>query len=596
LPNQSRLPLVIGVTGHRDLQPQDREPLGAALRAWFAELRRTLPSTPLVLLSPLAEGADRLVARVFLEAGAGERLLVPLPMQLHEYERDFASGESLKEFRALCAAGQSFEVPSTLFREPLPPEDAPDWRERGYERVGAFIVRYSHLMLALWDGHDTGQRGGTSEVVRFRLEGLPDRLLARGDPLDPPEIGPLYHLPTPRSSARAGTGAPGAPGAPRALYPPAWGSHAEAAESTRRFLEQLETFNRDATAFQAKHPTRVERSRAWLYSGAAGSNAAAPAAAPAGPPLGEAESHILGVYAVADAMALWNQRLAYRMVVFLLVLGVGAVLWNQVYGARADLLAAVGYLSWLLFALLVYYAATRFAWQQKHLDFRSLAEGLRVQFFWRIAGLDVSVADSYLRGHRQELQGVRQSLRFADLLAFASCRLEPPCAVERLRFVQREWIEGQRRYFVGAEGRGGIVDRDQRRLRRASWAMRASIALGALALAVTFLQHQLLPPLLPIPLLLAAATLAFASAAAIAAYSEIMGLAAHVRNGRKMGEFFRRAEERLKPVLEPADDGAPPLSSEAAERVLIDIGREALAENGEWLILHKDRPWELSLG
>jgi hypothetical protein len=56
------LPLVIGVTGHRDLRSEDRETLAGRLREIIAELRVRYPHTPLILLSPLAEGADRLAA------------------------------------------------------------------------------------------------------------------------------------------------------------------------------------------------------------------------------------------------------------------------------------------------------------------------------------------------------------------------------------------------------------------------------------------------------------------------------------------------------------------------------------------------------
>ena len=57
------LSLVIGVTGHRDLCPEDREALEARVRAIFVELQNRYPATPLVLLSPLAEGADRLAVQ-----------------------------------------------------------------------------------------------------------------------------------------------------------------------------------------------------------------------------------------------------------------------------------------------------------------------------------------------------------------------------------------------------------------------------------------------------------------------------------------------------------------------------------------------------
>lgn len=50
------LPLVLGVTGHRGLRSQDHEALRCLVTDIFAELQNEYPSTPIILLSPLAEG------------------------------------------------------------------------------------------------------------------------------------------------------------------------------------------------------------------------------------------------------------------------------------------------------------------------------------------------------------------------------------------------------------------------------------------------------------------------------------------------------------------------------------------------------------
>jgi hypothetical protein len=61
-----------------------------------------LLDSPLVVLSALAEGADRLVAqRVLTRANA--RLIVPLPLARDEYMQDFESDESKREFLDLLA-------------------------------------------------------------------------------------------------------------------------------------------------------------------------------------------------------------------------------------------------------------------------------------------------------------------------------------------------------------------------------------------------------------------------------------------------------------------------------------------------------------
>jgi len=154
-------PLVIGVTGHRDLAPEAIPHIQESLDALFACLRRQYPHTPLRLLSPLAEGADRLVAKVALEHGA--ELVVPLPMPEAEYRKDFK--DSLSEFDALKAQA------SIVYTLPLTPEAAsadPDLsgacRDACYENVGLHIVKHSQLIVALWNGVPNAVRGGTARI------------------------------------------------------------------------------------------------------------------------------------------------------------------------------------------------------------------------------------------------------------------------------------------------------------------------------------------------------------------------------------------------------------------------------------------------
>src|SRR5271165_5032845 len=73
------LPLVVAVTGHRDLSPDEVPHIVQQVRALFIALNDRYPHTPILLLSSLAEGADRLVAHTALECGA--ELYVVLPME-----------------------------------------------------------------------------------------------------------------------------------------------------------------------------------------------------------------------------------------------------------------------------------------------------------------------------------------------------------------------------------------------------------------------------------------------------------------------------------------------------------------------------------
>ncbi|MGD0438347.1 MAG: hypothetical protein ABSB86_17955, partial [Bryobacteraceae bacterium] len=206
-------PLTIGVTGHRDLRDDDVDQLERKVKHILGRLRRQYPSTPLVVLSALAEGADRLVARIALRPEFGARLVVPLPMPRILYGMDFEIPGSLQEFDGLLEkADCCFEIsPGGDYEELLRPGDARDQR---YEEVGKYIVSRSQVLIALWDGVDSGKIGGTSSVVRFQTEGIRD---ANEDELQPPELFPVYHVLTPR---RSHPSPQGEPFRVKEIYPP----------------------------------------------------------------------------------------------------------------------------------------------------------------------------------------------------------------------------------------------------------------------------------------------------------------------------------------------------------------------------------------
>jgi hypothetical protein len=108
----------------------------------------------LAVVSPLAEGADRLVAARVLAREDAE-LEAVLPMDEAEYEADFASDASKSEFRSLLARA------SSIHRLPRSPG-----REEAYAAAGRYVVDRCDVLIAVWDGNPEEGRGGTAEIVR----------------------------------------------------------------------------------------------------------------------------------------------------------------------------------------------------------------------------------------------------------------------------------------------------------------------------------------------------------------------------------------------------------------------------------------------
>jgi hypothetical protein len=150
----------IGVTGHRTLA--DPEALRAPIREAIGRLKELLPAQEFVLIvvSALAEGADRLVAREVM-AVKGARLEVALPRPEGDYANDFHTDESKKEFRDLL------DRASYIWHAPVPQAPAEQGLEDGYEQAGRYVVDRSDAVIALWDGESSRGRGGTEEIVAY---------------------------------------------------------------------------------------------------------------------------------------------------------------------------------------------------------------------------------------------------------------------------------------------------------------------------------------------------------------------------------------------------------------------------------------------
>ena len=561
-------PLIIGVTGHRDLEPDDVPKLQHKVKHIFARLREKYPSTPLLVLSPLAEGADRLVARVGLELGA--RLVAPLPMQAALYEADFEEPGSVDEFRTLLAkAACAFEVAPVRDPESIrAPGPARDLR---YQIAGSYVVKQSQILIALWDGVDSGKTGGTSEMVRLRTEGAAG---AEDCDLRPPELFPVFHILTPR---RSNPHRSSEAFHLREIYPPVFPRPERGEDYYGKTLSDLDRFNRHIQrGGEALRKETAASKRKLLTTSHEAS-------------LTPAQALAFDQYSVADALALRFQRktvrahLALHLLVFASFLGF--VLFAELGEFRVYLLIAA--LLLMAAAFVTHRLSRKHALDGQSQDYRAVAEGARVRFFWRVAGIDDSVPENYLESLRSELDWIRHALRGWQ----ATCAPTNSAAFrETLEFVQKHWIDHERRYFSHA------AKTNRERAEQIEFLVKTAVAIPlaigvAVAIAAALnsafgygwwepeVREWLKWPMIGIELLLA-------SGALLHHFGERMAYSEHAREYRKMEGIFRNAHAILEKRLAASNlDGA--------RDCLRKLGQEALAENGEWVLLHRERPLEL---
>jgi hypothetical protein len=176
----------IGVTGHRKLEdPMAIEAL--VKKAIDAEVKNLFPeksrpkieryrhegTTPISyrVLSPLAEGADRVVARAVLNY-PDARLDAVLPLALEDYLEDFATEESRKEFEELLSRCRKpvFLRTRRIQDDRHSPEAQAELRRDAYAEVGRYVVDHCDVLIAVWDGKPSRGRGGTAEIVLYAQE------------------------------------------------------------------------------------------------------------------------------------------------------------------------------------------------------------------------------------------------------------------------------------------------------------------------------------------------------------------------------------------------------------------------------------------
>jgi len=179
-----KVPLIFGVTGHRDLREEDIVKLENSVFNILKEYKTKYPHTEIIVISALAEGADMLVARIAKKLGI--TLHVLLPYQQEEYLNSFMDRESNeKEFLELKEYASRFEINSCIHTYGA---------TKCYQQLGEKIANDSNILLALWDGVDNGKSGGTSAIVKYQRDGVKEN---RFDALDGNAI---FIITTPRES------------------------------------------------------------------------------------------------------------------------------------------------------------------------------------------------------------------------------------------------------------------------------------------------------------------------------------------------------------------------------------------------------------
>ena len=139
----------VGVTGHRDLLQSETKLYKKQIKEYLSKLSKSTDK-PLLLISPLADGVDRLFIKAGTELGLEYEVVLPMPIEL--YAKDFDEN-SLVEFNSLLVHAKKYSSIDIVDGKSVEDikEYGPD-RDEQYFAIGKYLAKKCDALVALWDG------------------------------------------------------------------------------------------------------------------------------------------------------------------------------------------------------------------------------------------------------------------------------------------------------------------------------------------------------------------------------------------------------------------------------------------------------------
>ncbi len=140
--------MIIGITGHQDLEKYDQQWIERSLEEYFVQ------SKVQVGVTCLAKGTDQLFAYLLNR----KKITFDVIKPCHDYAETFGSEYDKNNYENLLALARN--VKTLGFKEPS---------ETAFYEGGKEVVNRSNGVIAVWDGEKAKGLGGTGDIVNFAL-------------------------------------------------------------------------------------------------------------------------------------------------------------------------------------------------------------------------------------------------------------------------------------------------------------------------------------------------------------------------------------------------------------------------------------------
>ena len=536
-----KIPITVGIAGHPDTIIADQHRI--QIENLFKDLAGAYPHSPVYLFLTIAKGVNRFISNIFLELKSTNEkyqdkfeLIIILPQDDKTYdETDKETIDLLKK------AKSKIYIPSNNNRS--------EGSDNYFESL-KFVADSSLIFISLWDGINT-EKGKNSDIVKYKITGDEKDVAKSTFEYN----GTVFLISCDRNTAGVNISKTDKNNIKLSL------EKVLEETSIRQTLDKIEEINTDSLKISPESQNLSLRKLAENPE-----------------LLGEPEKSILNIYSILDVLSLYYHKRYNKTVIWLFITGLFIVMsfgiYTNLWLNKITLTIAIVL---ILIAGVIYYYSTITKHHTKYIYNRTLAEALRIQFYWNLAGINNNVSDFILRIHRKEFIWIEHILSIVYGITYNTKPITP----DAINDLTVNWVKKQADYFDSS-----IKKMTQKMTKYQVISNLAFIAAIALLLSIFFFEKIYSINNRMGFLQVAIGTL-LGIFALIRGYIQIKGYNQLLNQYELMNVLYQKAETKINQVI-----SASPESEEQSaylKELFFIIGKESLIENGTWYLILKDK-------
>lgn len=531
-----RIPITLGIVGHRNADFTEQHE--NKLIGLFKDIQEKFSSSPVYLFSQLAEGADSDVARVFLDVKRDDdQLIVPIPIEEKRYIISFGENSPHADTfgKLKKRAGKYFTL-----EQPTPGSTD----EELFRLGGKFVADSAIILIVLWDGKESNAMGGTAETYYYKTQGS-----FEGGGIDTifEKQSKVVLLPCNRGTGKK------QPVLPK-------GKLLDVVSRDLGIFKALVRIEQLNNAANNIRPEKLEKSDNYLF--------------PNKSTLSDADRYLLSAYTLTDTLAIENQSIYFKDFNRLFILGALIVVAFEIYKHLDLTRVSLGLTLLLLFAALALSKKSkRGKNHSKFIEYRVLAEALRIQFFWNLGDVKCNVADYILRIYKAEYDWIKLILNAVNGVTYQDGPIK-----QDFHLVQKHWLDDQFNYFSSK------LDKTATKRKKYNTWSEWSFRLAILLLIFMLVFHDCLLCLEWLHPMIVVSGVLLGSFALLKAYVETKGFHQTENQFTLMKEIYKATGDKITD-MEKSGTATPAALTE----LFFQAGKEALIENGNWFLIFKDK-------